>query len=163
MPTRTPTTSTPPAAPITAGHPSAYPLNGIWTAGECTICHTPFISPHFSDKTCSPTCRRAHRRHMERLQETRRWQRLLARDNYTCQLCGDPVDPTHPDPQLRPNADHKIPKAAGGGRTQDNLQVTHRLCNTLKGKETGKKAHVAVVRGRARYAARAARRKADGT
>ena len=52
---------------------------------------------------------------------------VIARDGYTCQLCGGGVEPG--DVHL----DHIKPFSKGGPTTVHNLQVTHSLCNIRKG------------------------------
>lgn len=59
---------------------------------------------------------------------------ILARDE-VCALCGLPVDKTKrfPDP-LSASVDHIIPVAKGGHPSAlDNLQLTHLICNEVKG------------------------------
>jgi 5-methylcytosine-specific restriction endonuclease McrA len=125
-----------------------YPFPGNpWSAGPCLICGTLFVSPNYADRTCSDACRKRKRTHQTRRQAIARKQRIAARDNYTCQLCGDPVPMSaskkHPD---SPTLDHKIPKSAGGPGTQENLQLAHRRCNTAKAALTGVEAQEAVAK-----------------
>ena len=47
-----------------------------------------------------------------------------------CAICGKPVDIDNA------NIDHKIPWSRGGSNSSDNLRVTHKNCNTLKGNFT---------------------------
>ncbi len=44
-----------------------------------------------------------------------------------CALCGEYV------PLENASRDHIIPRAHGGGNTRDNIQLTHKACNNLKG------------------------------
>lgn len=44
-----------------------------------------------------------------------------------CQLCKKPCN------FQNSNADHIIPKSKGGGNNVDNLQLTHIVCNCIKG------------------------------
>lgn len=59
---------------------------------------------------------------------------VLERDEWTCQICFDPIDPglTAPD-QMRASIDHRIPLSRGGTHTLDNVQAAHLLCNVRKG------------------------------
>jgi len=55
---------------------------------------------------------------------------ICEKTNWRCALCGDPVDPSlqEPDPR-RPTFDHVMPRASGGVKTNDNLRLTHAICN----------------------------------
>lgn len=59
---------------------------------------------------------------------TRQWrvirQRILARDNYTCQYCGADNANT---------VDHVIPRRLGGGDDEGNLLTACSRCNYAKG------------------------------
>lgn len=59
---------------------------------------------------------------------------IYSRDNWVCQLCGDPVDSslTFPD-QMSATLDHITPMSLGGPHSPANLQLAHWLCNILKG------------------------------
>lgn len=64
---------------------------------------------------------------------------LFERDNWTCQLCGDAVNPSlkYPDP-MAATIDHIVPLVDGGEHSYANTQLAHALCNSLKGdRETG--------------------------
>lgn len=50
-------------------------------------------------------------------------QRVLKRDNYTCQYCG----------QDATEVDHVIPRTKGGGHDMENLLACCKRCNGLKG------------------------------
>ncbi|CAB5224026.1 HNHc domain containing protein [uncultured Caudovirales phage] len=62
---------------------------------------------------------------------TQRWKdqrlRVLKRDSYICQYCGE--DATQ--------VDHVIPRSKGGGHELDNLLACCARCNTLKGAKEG--------------------------
>ena len=53
-------------------------------------------------------------------------ERILIRDNFTCQNCG-----VHGD-FARLNVDHIFPRSQGGKAEPDNLQVLCKSCNLLK-------------------------------
>ena len=56
------------------------------------------------------------------------------RDNWTCHICGGPVDHTvDGNNPLGPSLDHVIPLSAGGAHSYDNVRLAHRKCNTVKG------------------------------
>lgn len=57
-------------------------------------------------------------------------RKILARDKYTCQKCGNS---THNEPNLLLEIDHIIPLAKGGKTTENNLQVLCWRCNRHKG------------------------------
>ena len=54
---------------------------------------------------------------------------LLARDNYTCQLCQS-------KPPVRATIDHVIPKSKGGRTSWTNCVIACRKCNEKKGNKT---------------------------
>lgn len=58
---------------------------------------------------------------------------IFERDNWTCKLCGKPVDSglSHPHP-MSVSLDHAKPIARGGGHTRDNVQCAHLRCNLSK-------------------------------
>jgi 5-methylcytosine-specific restriction endonuclease McrA len=62
-------------------------------------------------------------------------ERVMARDNYTCQICGSTAEST---------IDHIIPVVAGGEASEDNLQVLCRSCNARKSAGRGNKLSVAI-------------------
>lgn len=53
---------------------------------------------------------------------------ILARDNYTCQYCGQKGGEL--------TVDHVLPRRLGGPNTWDNLVCCCRVCNTRKGDKT---------------------------
>ena len=57
-------------------------------------------------------------------------RKILDRDNFTCQLCGNS---NKSEPNLLLEIDHIIPLAKGGITTEDNLQVLCWKCNRSKG------------------------------
>ena len=66
------------------------------------------------------------------------WERfdpvdVFERDDWTCGLCGDPVDPglEYPDP-MSVSLDHIVPIIQGGGHLLDNCQCSHLTCNLRK-------------------------------
>lgn len=61
--------------------------------------------------------------------------RVLERDRYRCMICGVKT-PRRLRGTIQPNApelDHRVPLAAGGGHTWDNVQCACRRCNLRKG------------------------------
>lgn len=59
---------------------------------------------------------------------------IYERDNWTCQICGEPIDPelTAPNPQSK-TTDHIVPLTKGGAHSIENLQAAHLGCNISKG------------------------------
>jgi 5-methylcytosine-specific restriction endonuclease McrA len=62
---------------------------------------------------------------------------IYERDDWTCQLCGDPVD-MDADPQrddLAPSLDHIVPRSlqAIPDHSDQNLRLAHRGCNARRG------------------------------
>lgn len=63
---------------------------------------------------------------------------VCRRDNWICQLCGEPVQKgvkyTHP---LSPTLDHITPLTRGGVHALHNVQLAHLVCNQRKGARMG--------------------------
>jgi len=59
---------------------------------------------------------------------------VFMRDNWTCQICDEKVDPElqYPDP-LSASLDHIVPLSKSGDHSQDNSQLAHLVCNFRKG------------------------------
>ena len=59
---------------------------------------------------------------------------IFERDNWTCGLCDEPIDPElrFPDSDSA-SIDHIIPISHGGDDTPDNVQAAHLSCNLSKG------------------------------
>jgi 5-methylcytosine-specific restriction endonuclease McrA len=60
-------------------------------------------------------------------------QAVFERDEWTCHICGEFVDPKlkHPNP-LSASLDHIIPLAKGGEHSYDNCATSHLQCNVRK-------------------------------
>ncbi|MSW50127.1 MAG: hypothetical protein F2817_04430 [Actinobacteria bacterium] len=58
------------------------------------------------------------------------------RDEWTCGICGESIDRSHvaPHPQS-PSIDHIFPVSLQGAHAPENAQITHLICNALKGEE----------------------------
>jgi 5-methylcytosine-specific restriction endonuclease McrA len=115
------------------------PLRRRWYGARCPMCFAWFVSDNPRDQNCSPRCgRRAEkdkRRALERnafVAPVNRTQ-VYERDQWTCQLCGDPVARAEvvPHPQA-PTIDHVLPLARGGTHEPSNVQLAHYLCNSIK-------------------------------
>lgn len=58
---------------------------------------------------------------------------LYERDNWTCHLCGEPVNTDGPwNHDMHPSLDHLIPRSHGGSDDPDNLKTAHRVCNSKR-------------------------------
>lgn len=65
-------------------------------------------------------------------------EEVYERDNYICQLCGYPVDPSaRPMDDAYPHLDHGDAVSNGGQNDIDNLFTSHRFCNITKGRDSG--------------------------
>jgi 5-methylcytosine-specific restriction endonuclease McrA len=78
--------------------------------------------------------------HKRRAQKLSREHEVIDRmavfvaDNFTCKLCGDPLDMTAKFPHpLSPSIDHVIPLNKGGHHLYSNIQSAHFVCNSAKG------------------------------
>ena len=64
--------------------------------------------------------------HSEVFRDTSNRHRIYDRDKGICYLCGDLVDPTDF------HIDHFIPISRGGPNSEENLRLTHPICNSVK-------------------------------
>lgn len=118
----------------------------VFISTKCVICGAMFLDL-YGAKTCGDRCGDIHRRGVRSEHEHRRRarkvaafvapvyrQRIFERDNYTCQLCLQPIamDKRAPHPQS-PSIDHIIALANGGTHEPNNVQAAHWLCNAIKG------------------------------
>ena len=63
-------------------------------------------------------------------------QSLYERDNWTCQLCNEPIDQeAHWNADYAPSLDHVIPQSHMliPDHSPSNLRTAHRVCNSLRG------------------------------
>lgn len=117
---------------------------------RCRQCDRRFQHAHPHSVFCSAKCRKRWR-HFNRNRDgspppshrQSRWSylqmrgRILERDGWICQLCGDKIpkgqdyDPR--DCDLYPSIDHIVPRSAGGTDDDWNLQAAHWGCNVRKG------------------------------
>lgn len=59
---------------------------------------------------------------------------VFERDAWTCQLCGEAVQPdANPQSDWYPSLDHIVPKSRGGAHSPENLRTAHRWCNSIRG------------------------------
>ncbi len=65
----------------------------------------------------------------------RRLLSIADRDNWTCHLCGNVVDPMVSEGPARATLDHVIPKSHGGHGGRANLRLAHADCNSRRGND----------------------------
>src|SRR5690606_22604658 len=100
----------------------------VWTSGRCWRCGEQFLGQ--ASNYCSRRCYQADKRALRRARERgakitpgQRW-RVFERDDWTCRICGDPVNREAKVPALdAPVLDHRIPLAAGGEHAPENWQT----------------------------------------
>jgi len=105
----------------------------IWVK-DCAWCKTVFVARLGHYRYCSSRCSRQATRGPERfvVPDTVRFA-IYERDRWVCQLCGKKVGRSYPPNHRRsPSLDHIIPRSLGGSDEPDNLQLSHRDCNSLK-------------------------------
>lgn len=75
----------------------------------------------------------ARRRAVTALGEKISARKIFQRDNWTCKLCGDPINQSlkWPDP-WSPSLDHIVPLKKGGQHVIWNVQTAHLRCNVRK-------------------------------
>ena len=106
----------------------------IWVQGNCILCGSPFTSPGQDSRYCSRACRQIDRN--SRMYGLKYADRLTIydRDNWTCQICAEPVDPNaEPRSDWYPTLDHVIPRSRGGTNDLTNLRTAHHWCNSVRG------------------------------
>jgi hypothetical protein len=116
----------------------------LWISGYCSVCTKAFTF-HGSHRTCSPSCTKKHK-YLKTLDKQKRRRarkkgllheriaslKVYKRDNWICGICKNPVDPQAKDWKQRPSLDHIIALANKGTHTYGNVQLAHRICNSIK-------------------------------
>lgn len=110
---------------------------------NCSVCKTLMAAPNADKTYCSKGCQRQARSN-ERVGAIR--NRVFARDDNLCQLCGNPTDADDFTEKLGrdgrmaflagplyPTVDHIVPQSLGGGHEMHNLRTAHFKCNTERG------------------------------
>jgi 5-methylcytosine-specific restriction endonuclease McrA len=71
---------------------------------------------------------------MGRTSSQRRRQWIATRDQWTCSLCGLPIDPGAPEGSRGAlTLDHQKPVVFGGTSSLGNVRIAHRWCNSRRG------------------------------
>lgn len=137
----------PPPTPKVKAWPRA-PRSVIFIT-DCCVCDRVFVS-RYTVSTCSPSCSAIKASDDKRRQKLIRRARqrdayvadvsplaIYKRDDWTCQLCGDPIDRTAKAPApMAPTIDHVVALANGGTHEPSNVQAAHFQCNCVKGSRT---------------------------
>lgn len=140
-----------------------YALKQKRTQQICECCGKAFFS-EYKKQYCSEKCKdkqkriRYKDRHPEKVKEKRKLykshhiarakrygvpyeygitlEKVIKKDNNTCQICGKPCDITDINKNyvgaLYPSIDHIMPLSKGGGHLWDNVQLAHMICNSYK-------------------------------
>lgn len=121
--------------------PTPKPLTqAAWIAGYCQECGDPFVqASRHTVRYCSHICKERAKRQDRRVREKDAFvervfrRKVFERDNYTCQLCGEPTSErwSRDDP-LAPTVDHIQPLNKGGEHSYANTQCAHLVCNSRK-------------------------------
>lgn len=111
----------------------------------CTVCGEVYTAHYPTSKYCSTKCaRRVHKKRRKykdiMIDNDITLEALARRDNNVCQICGGAVDwddkktinGTVICGNNYPSIDHIMPISKGGLHSWDNIQLAHRICNTLK-------------------------------
>jgi len=141
--------------PVQARRVKPYPTwdrqlptaNRAFVNGQCVWCGDCFTAEVWGRSTpplcCSAVC--AKRRQWANKGQTSNWivprrrYEIYERDNWTCQLCGDPVDKTlHYSHDWAASLDHIVPRSRQlvPDHSSTNLRLAHRWCNAVLGDGT---------------------------
>lgn len=113
---------------------------------DCAVCGKQYQAYEGKGGKC-PHCTRAARKAREKAQrrsllgsirtETITIKALYRRDGGICQLCGKKtnINKNH-NHDLYPSIDHIVPLSQGGEHTYSNVQLAHRICNSIKSNQS---------------------------
>lgn len=113
-----------------------------WVEGPCLRCGTRFallvtgVPGAYCSRQCSKGSQRERRRAIQHnaFVEPVFRAKVYERDDWTCHICGKPVDRNAVAPHpLSPTIDHVVALAAGGKHSMANVKTAHWLCNSTKG------------------------------
>jgi DNA-directed RNA polymerase subunit RPC12/RpoP len=131
--------------PLPPSHPAmqAIPEPRLWMNGLCPWCGDTFtVRYQPAARYCSKKCRTAagktaHGKRFRVSPITR--LAIYERDEWICQLCMDPVDPSLPPSDIwAATLDHIRCQswAEKPDHSPENLRLAHRWCNSVRGDET---------------------------
>jgi 5-methylcytosine-specific restriction endonuclease McrA len=83
---------------------------------------------HQPAKPREPWQRRNAQKRLRGRAAVNRRQRVAEAQGWLCRRCGELLEASY-------EVDHRVPLAAGGSDTDDNLQALHRWCHEAKTKE----------------------------
>lgn len=115
---------------------------GVITQGPCAWCGEAFTSMSGTARYCSVQCSRyASRERSGRrfIVSPRLRQEIYDRDDWTCQLCMEPIDrEAHYLDDWAPSLDHVTPQSHMliPDHSPANLRTAHRWCNSVRGDGT---------------------------
>lgn len=111
----------------------------------CGWCNKQLELPHSANapRKYHDDCKIQARRARDRIKTVKRQgyrsnylvthEEIAKRDNYTCQICNEPVDMSLPrTSRFGATLDHIMPISKGGTDTLENLQLSHWVCNNRK-------------------------------
>lgn len=110
-----------------------------WVQGECRHCGERFVRKGMASPYCSKRCNLRDRPSGGIPISRRERLAIYERDNWTCQLCGEPVDrQAHYLDDWAPTLDHIEPRSAAliPDHSPRNLRTAHRWCNSARGDGT---------------------------
>lgn len=118
------------------------PAPRVFCTGPCAWCGTTFTVMYQTNSCyCSLRCARGAGRRRRGYSDVARKVRLAVykRDQWVCQLCHQPVDPTLPITHVwSATLDHIecVSWALIPDHSMGNLRLAHRMCNSIRGDET---------------------------
>lgn len=133
-----------------------YEKNFVSVEKVCKYCGNPFMTQYKKSKVfCCEECANKHAHYMRKIADKRRHGKITAldrldnditlpllfkRDKGVCKICGGLCDWS--DMEVKngyvvvgdnyPSIDHIKPISKGGSHTWDNVQLSHKLCNSIK-------------------------------
>jgi hypothetical protein len=108
------------------------PANHRWPLvnGTCGWCDEQFTRRGSATGYCSKACRLRSQGKWKIAKRVRR--AIYERDQWTCQICMEAVDPDATD-EWRPTLDHIVPRSHDGSDDPSNLRLAHLWCNSVRG------------------------------
>lgn len=129
----------PATLPPHSGWVSSRPRSRRWYAGNCAHCGDAFVTDQPAQRCCGPRCARRLGKERRRVNKRQAYvedvwrKKVYARDEWTCRICNEPVDPDAVVPDHKaPTLDHIVPLALGGDHSYANVQTAHFICNARK-------------------------------